>query len=210
MDKSPLKLSVNLYSASLLPKKLRLSFFRLTLVVIILPCIAALYSAMSFMTQQKLEAQLNTATLQQQHLMNEQDALKQRLELHKPAADLVYQLAKTKTKLELTRQLSFKVSNTEQHQSQSYQALLEDLAQTADGSIWLTNIDVDGQHINLTGETQKAAAVPAWIKRLSGTESLADVSFNQLLINREQNNVLHFRINSQIQTEQELSGEGVK
>ena len=199
MDKSPLKLSVNLYSVDLLPKKLRLSFVRLILVAAILPCIAVLYSATSYIKQQELTKKIDKAKSKQQSLVAERESLKQQLEQHKPTQTLVDELAKAHTKFGLTQDLLAQVGDPEQYQSNSYQTLLEDLAQTADGSTWLTNIEVDGNKINLSGETQTAAAVPAWIKRLSQTTSLADLSFEQLIISRDQNNLLQFHVNSQVQ-----------
>ncbi len=197
MGRSPLKLSVNLYSVDLLPVKLRLSFLRLLSVLVTVPCAAALYSGFAYVQQQGLTAELNQADLNLQHLTGEQASLKQKLDQHKPAADMVQRLEHQRTKLRLTQQLLAKAGVSEHRQSGSYQALLTDLAQAADGSTWLTGIEVDGDSVSLSGETQNAAAVPAWIKRLSRTASLADAGFEQLIISRDQNDLLRFEVNSQ-------------
>ncbi len=204
MSQTPLKLSVNLYSKSLLPKKLRLSFYRLISALVLISAASALYSGFSYFEQSKLETQLAKSKAQLESENKQQEALKSSLAQHNPKAELLEQVSQGQHRLALTQKLLTKVGNSSQYQSKSYQMILEDLAQTADGSTWLTHIAVNGEHINLSGETQNASAVPAWIKRLSETRSLAGKGFNQLLVNRGDNNLLQFEVNSKAQTEGEV------
>ncbi|MBM7073086.1 PilN domain-containing protein [Shewanella sp. 202IG2-18] len=197
MSQTPLKLSINLYSSELLPKKLKLSFARLTAALVLVPLISGLYFVVNYIEKVEVQSQIAHANQLKQQLTQKQDTLKKQLELHKPTQALLGEVANTRQRLELTQKLISNVGNSDQFQSKSYQVLLEDLAATADGSTWLTHIIVEGKKVNLTGQTQQAAAVPAWIKRLGKTSALAGVSFNQLLVSRNQDNVLQFQINSQ-------------
>ncbi|RYV03461.1 hypothetical protein SOPP22_04135 [Shewanella sp. OPT22] len=197
MSQTPLKLSINLYSSELLPKKLRLSFARLIAALVLVPLISGLYFVVNYIEKVDVQSQIVHANQLKQQLTQKQDTLKKQLELHKPTKALLDEVAISRQRLELTQKLISKVGNSDQFQSKSYQVLLEDLAATADGSTWLTHIIVEDQKVDLTGETQQAAAVPAWIKRLGKTSALAGVSFNQLIVNRNRDNVLQFQINSQ-------------
>lgn len=73
-------------------------------------------------------------------------------------------------------------TKTDQHQSQSYAALLRALSKQSINGLWITglNIDQDAQNLSISGRTLDADLVPKFITRLRAEPALKGKTFTDL------------------------------
>ncbi|MCL1050057.1 fimbrial assembly protein [Shewanella abyssi] len=195
-----MKLRVNLYSESLFPAELGLSFLRLNqvlvgLVLVLLLSSAIAYGLVSSLASEKAELQQTKATLDRQKTELEADLAK-RL----PSASLVAEVELKAQQLALKQMLMGKLSQQEALTSFGYSPLLTDLASVADRSIWLNRIQVNENRYIFEGYTSSPQSVPNWIDRLKTTTTLRGHAFASMTMSLGEDQPLAFKLTSDVET----------
>lgn len=191
-----MKLRVNLYSESLFPAELRLSFLRLKqvlvgLVLILLFGSALAYGFVSSLESEKRELQQSKALLDEQKAELEDEIAKRQ-----PSAPLVAEVELKAQQLELKQMLMGKLSQQEELTSYGYSPLMTDLASVADRSIWLNRIQVNENRYIFEGYTSNPQSVPNWIDRLKTTTTLKGHAFASMTMSLGEDQPLAFKLTS--------------
>ncbi|MCL1057120.1 fimbrial assembly protein [Shewanella gelidimarina] len=196
-----MKLRVNLYSESLFPAEVRLSFLRLNqvlvgLVLILLLSSALAYGFVSSLESEKDELQHAKATLDERKLELEDELAKRQ-----PSPSLVAEVELKAQQLELKQMLIGKLSQQEALTSFGYSPLMTDLASVADRSIWLNRIQVNENRYIFEGYTSSPQSVPNWIDRLKTTTTLKGHAFASMTMSLGEDKPLAFKLTSDADTE---------
>lgn len=198
-----MKTRVNLYSASLLPVKLLVSFNHLINSLIALLILASLVGATIYSFTLSLTA--DNADLQKtaQQLNSQKAELEAALSARKPNQQLVKQVELLAQQVELKRLLLTKLDQQEALTSFGYSQLFKDLANVSEPHLWLNRISVVENRFIFEGYTDKPHYVPLWVDKLSGTETLQGHAFATMTMDRGDNQPLSFRLTSQLDIEEE-------
>lgn len=107
------------------------------------------------------------------------------------------------TKIDLiAQQIEFKLillgelNQREELTSSGYSALMKDLAQVANNSLWLSRFQVESDDFVFEGFTSTPHSVPLWIDRLKMTETLKEQRFASMTMSRGENQPLLFTLTS--------------
>ncbi|QQX79725.1 PilN domain-containing protein [Shewanella sp. KX20019] len=195
-----MKLRVNLYSESLFPAEIRLSFLRLNqllagLVLVLLLSSAVAYGLVSSLQSEKGALQQTKTTLDRQKTELEGELAKRQ-----PSAALVAEVELKAQQLELKQMLMGKLSQQEALTSFGYSPLMTDLASVADRSIWLKRIQVNENRYIFEGYTSSPQSVPNWIDRLKTTTTLKGHAFASMTMSLGENQPLAFKLTSDAET----------
>ncbi|MCG9695474.1 PilN domain-containing protein [Shewanella sp. Isolate11] len=190
------KLRVNLFSESLLPAKLRLSFARLCqgallLLIVMLSANLVSYVFVSDLTQQK--AQLSIQNKEHNRIKNQ---LEQQVINRKASSVLVAEVDLLTQQLELKRRLLGELGNVQKMTSLGYSSLLTDLATVADNKIWLNRIYVVDGRFEFEGFSSDPLSVPLWVDRLQQVKTLKGQHFSTLTMSRGEGEPLSFVLRS--------------
>ena len=189
-----MKLRVNLYSESLFPTELRLSFLRLNQVLAGLVIVLLLGSAVAYGVVSSLESEKNELQ-HAKRLLDEQKAeLEDEIAKRKPSATLVAEVELKAQQLELKQMLIGKLSQQEELTSYGYSPLMTDLASVADRSIWLNRIQVNENRYIFEGYTSNPQSVPNWIDRLKTTTTLKGHAFASMTMSLGEDQPLAFKL----------------
>lgn len=191
-----MKSRVNLYSDSLLPPELRLSFLHFTRVaaLILLFFVAAI--GISYRLVTVIESQKSVLTQKKRVLDSEKQLLEAQLAKRVPNPALVAEVDLKARQLELKQMLLGKLSQKEALTSQGYSPLMKDLARVADSSIWLSHIQVNENRFIFEGFSSSPQSVPNWIDRLKNTTTLKGHAFASMTMNRGEDTPLSFKLTS--------------
>lgn len=191
-----MKLRVNLYSATLFPPELRLSFLKLNkaLLVIIIGLLCA--SALVLLLNSSLESDKTQLMQTKQTLDSEKKDLEAALAKRGPSEALVEEVNLKSQQLELKQKLFAKLNQQEVLTSYGYSPLMTDLASVADSSIWLERIQVSEQSYIFEGFTSSPESVPLWVERLKNTTTLKGHAFASMTMNLGENQPLAFKLTS--------------
>ncbi len=192
------KLRVNLFSESLLPPKLRLSFARLclgALALLILMLVANLigYVCVNDLTEQKKA--LSQVKQEQTKIKNQ---LEQQVINYKASAGLVEEVELLSQQVELKRRLLGELGSLQQATSVGYSSLLTDLATVANNKVWLQRIYVNEGQFEFEGFSSDPFSVPLWVDRLKHVETLKGQNFSTLTMSRGEDKPLSFILRSQV------------
>ncbi|WP_133405657.1 PilN domain-containing protein [Parashewanella tropica] len=190
------KTRVNLLSEDLLPKRLKLSLPRLLSAFAVILSLSVGLSVILWAKDDALSAKMQLLQNQSQQIQAQQKQLEQQLALHQPDQALAQEIELKRKQLDIKHKMIAELNNDSKLQSRSFDAMLEDLARVADGSSWLTDIEVHEGKLKLSGETLSAQSVPAWIQRLSQTHSFAGQKFSDLQLQRDEKGVIHFHLST--------------
>ncbi|RLV59052.1 hypothetical protein D5018_14260 [Parashewanella curva] len=191
-----LKTRVNLLSEDLLPKRLGLSLPRLLWAFVVILIVSAVLSVLLWERDDALSKKMQLLQSQNQQIQAQQKQLEQQLTLHQPDPALAQEIELKRKQLDIKHKMIAELNNDSKLQSRSFDAMLEDLAKVADGSAWLTDIEVYEGKLKLSGETLSAQSVPAWIQRLSQTHSFSGQKFSDLQLQRDEKGVIHFHLST--------------
>ena len=110
------------------------------------------------------------------------------------------QLEQLRAQLAQRQALLQDLQQREAKQTSGFASLLQTLAETHDQRLWLTTFSVKGDHLQLTGETLNAAAVPAWLSRLQAKPPIQGLRFAGLHMQRvdAKPGVLAFSLNPEL------------
>ncbi|MGB0892853.1 MAG: PilN domain-containing protein [Parashewanella sp.] len=183
-----MKNRINLYSESLLPQKLRLSFTRLLTLCVLLGLVLAASAA--YLNHQLEQLNQSVAVAEQLKIANQSqvDLFEQELGALMPSPKLVEQVELRQKQLKVKDQLISKLSDRNDIRSKSYLGLLTDLAKSTNGDIWLTQFSENEDKLLLKGRTRNPAAVPHWIDNLRHTQSFSGRSFGAIRLSRVKDN----------------------
>lgn len=190
------KTRINLYSSSLLPPRLRLSFTRLQAVAGVLLLLGGVLIGLGWWQQQSLAKQLVEINAQRQQLDVEKQQLEAQLAKRQPSAELVIELERRTQERELKRMLLTELGQRERMTSKGFAPVLQELAQVSDGSVWLSRIKLEDDLLEFEGFGQYPQSLPRWIDKLKQTESLRGRSFASMTMAREPGQPLGFILTS--------------
>ncbi|ABO22258.1 PilN domain-containing protein [Shewanella loihica] len=196
------KLRVNLFTASLLPPRLRLSFRRLLqlgfgLFVLLLAANLLAYLHLGSLEADKHQLLSDKAAFDQQKAQLEQAIAKR-----SASQALVQQVDLLSQQVELKRLLLGELSHVETLTSKGYSPLLTGLARVTDDQLWLSRIQVQEDQFVFEGFSAAPNAVPLWLARLQGVEPLKGQTFSTLTMNRGEKQPLGFVLRSKRDEEQ--------
>ncbi|WP_394389672.1 PilN domain-containing protein [Shewanella woodyi] len=191
-----MKTRVNLYSESLLPAELRLSFRRIVTGIIAILLLFSFSSIFTYMLVLDLEADNRELTTQKSSLEIEKRGLEAEIAQRSPDAKLVAKVDLLAQQIELKRMLLGELSQREALTSKGYSPLMKDLARVANSSIWLNRFQVEGDNFIFEGYTATPHSVPLWVDRLKMTETLKGQAFASMTMNRGEDKPLSFTLAS--------------
>ncbi|MGX9461680.1 PilN domain-containing protein [Shewanella sp. A14] len=197
-----IKTSVNLYSADLLPKKQKLTLFRMILVLTIFcGCSAVLYGVGLWHTDE-LQALTQLENSKKSSLNSQKSNLEQQIAARKPNADLVAKVELEQQRLDMKTMLKDELSQRNTLISKGYSSMLTDLAAVADANVWLSHITVEqqngiAQRIEFEGYGRNPQSIPLWIDKLKNTLTLKGYAFSAMTMDRGEGQPLAFKLISQ-------------
>ncbi|MFT5235371.1 MAG: Tfp pilus assembly protein PilN [Shewanella sp.] len=196
-----IKTRINLYSESLFPPELRLSFNKMVIGLMILLVLSFVGSTVSYVLVLELESEHVELTSKKNILEQDKTKLEAQIAQHAPDVNLVSKVDLFTQQIELKRMLLGELTQREALTSQGYSPLMEDLARVANSSIWLNRFQVEKDNFIFEGFTASAHSVPLWVDRLKMTETLKGQAFASMTMNRGENQPLSFTLTSTAQTE---------
>ena len=196
-----MKTRINLYSESLLPPELRLSFNRMAIGLMVLLVLSIVGSTLSYVLVLGLESDHAELASTKNSLEREKTDLEAKIALRKPDAKLVAKVDLFAQQIELKQMLLGELSQREALTSHGYSPLMEDLARVANASIWLNRFQVEEDNFVFEGFTASAHSVPLWVDRLKMTETLKGQAFASMTMNRGDDQPLSFTLTTTAQTE---------
>ena len=110
----------------------------------------------------------------------------------------------------LKKRIVNELSGRETQKSSGYSELMLDLARVHQQGIWLTQIRLDGANIRIEGGASNSSAVPQWVNKLSDASFFSGAEFAQARMFRDEEQQLHFVLNSRIEGPTENNGERVE
>jgi Tfp pilus assembly protein PilN len=188
------KTRVNLFSAELLPAKLRLSFARTIIISLVLLLLGGGILISIWWQQQQINQRLQTVQQQNNVLEQQKDSLQQALAKHQPAVTLQAKVSQMTQEQQLKTLLLNELTKREQFKSSGFTNMLQELAAVADGSVWLSHIRLAPESLLFEGYTLKPENVPNWVVRLGDTDSFKGKAFAAMTMNRGEQPPLAFRL----------------
>ncbi|QSX40471.1 PilN domain-containing protein [Shewanella cyperi] len=191
------KTRINLYDRSLLPLRQRLTLAALgrTVALVLLLGIGAM--GLVYWQQLQLQGQLRMAEQRKQQLDSDKQLQEQALARHKADPALIHQVELEAAQLELKQRLLSELGLRTQLASQGFAPLLQELAEAADGSLWLDGILAEEGRYRFSGYTLKPAHVPQWVERLKQSNTLRGQSFAAMTMSRGEDKPLGFVLTSE-------------
>ncbi|SQH74902.1 conserved protein of unknown function [Shewanella benthica] len=197
-----LKTRVNLYSDTLLPQVQRLSFKRLTRVLVFMLVLFAMANSASYILVSGLEADKRVLAKQKISLDKQKKSLEVAMGKRAPDAKLVEQVDLLTQQIELKQMLMGELSQREALTSHGYSMLFKDLARVANSNIWLNRIRVENNEFIFEGFSSAPNSVPLWVERLKSTETLKGHAFAFLSMSRGEGKPLAFTLTSKAEIEE--------
>ncbi|MCL1146451.1 PilN domain-containing protein [Shewanella marinintestina] len=191
-----MKLRVNLYSETLFPPELRLSFSRLTKASAALVVGLLLATMLVFALNSSLESDKKQLMAEKQRLDLQKQNLEAALAARGPNKTLVAEVELKAQQLELKQQLFGKLSQQEVLTSYGYSPLMTDLASVANSQIWLNRIQVNENRYIFEGFTASPESVPLWVERLKTTTTLKGHAFASMTMSLGEGQPLGFKLTS--------------
>jgi Tfp pilus assembly protein PilN len=193
-----MKSRVNLYSASLLPAKLRLTFTRLSLALAATVLLSLLAVALLSWESQQLMDQIYLAQSQADELNDEKARLELEIAARKPSQALVDKLQLAEQRLSLKQGLKGELLQRNAVVNPGYSQLLTELASVSDTSIWLSRISVREGVYEFEGFGQAPQNIPQWIERLKSSQILTGYAFSSMTLDRGEGLPLAFKLSSKL------------
>ncbi len=190
------KLRVNLFTASLLPPRLRLSFMRLLQLGFGLFVLLLAANLLAYLHLGSLEADKHRLLSDKAAFDQQKAQLEQAIAKRSASQALVQQVDLLSQQVELKRLLLGELSHVETLTSKGYSPLLTGLARVTDDQLWLSRIQVQEDQFVFEGFSAAPNAVPLWLARLQGVEPLKGQAFSTLTMNRGDKQPLGFVLRS--------------
>lgn len=191
------KLTINLYTQALRPKREYLSLLNLSIAVLLLLVLLLLMRIQvawqdHSLAQQREQTQYEMNQVQQQISELAERARSQRVDQALQAH--VEQLERDVRGLQT---LSGAVLQSAALDDALYAPLLRDLSAIHQPGLWLEHIENNQGRLILKGYTEHSGHLPRWMGRFSSVASLAGKQFAVVALESDDNNVLRFEVRSQ-------------
>lgn len=191
-----LKTRVNLYSSSLLPVKVALSFARLGTLVLLMLLLVSLLGGLLYSNQSQIQWKLESATREQAMLLEQKQTLEAQVARHQPDAVLVAQVEAKEQQIAFKHLMLSGLGDDKETKSLGYASLLAELASVADDNSWLSRIRVEDDRFQFEGYARHPQSVPQWIARLKTLHSLKGHGFAAMTMARDEGRPLAFTLTS--------------
>lgn len=201
------KTRINLFSQSLLPPKLLLSFKQVNILSSTVIIFALLAFGTSYWFLNQTQAELELVRAEKRQLDQSKSQLEQELNARVPDQKLVQRANLEQQQLDLKRLLLGELSKREALTSQGYSQLFTELAQVSDSSVWLERIQVKDQDYKFQGYSQHPESVPLWLEKLKLTETFKGQAFATMSMNRGEGEPLAFVLTSSLEGISDSGGE---
>ncbi len=181
---------INLFPASMRPKKDPLDWRHLQLYVFVLVTVMAIVYVWQWSTLQKQSQELTTARLNQQQLNNKLSELKASV----PAGEkqrLENELKREKERLALLRESQNLYLQNVGDERRGFYGAMAAIANNAGREISIERILIQGKtrQLSLAGQANKAEFVPEYLRALQGEPALSGASFSELELSRNAGNI---------------------
>jgi Tfp pilus assembly protein PilN len=193
-----MKSRINLYSASLLPPKLRLTFTRLSLALAATVLLSLMFAAFLTWESQNLMAQIYLTQSQADELNDEKARLEREIAARKPSQNLVDKFQLAEQRLRLKQGLKGELLQRNAVVNPGYSQLLTELASVSDSSSWLSRISVREGVYEFEGFGQTPQSIPQWIERLKSSQILTGYAFSSMTLDRGEGSPLAFKLSSKL------------
>lgn len=188
--------AVNFYQDHLKPKKERPSLnmvatvWGAAVVIMLLSFAIVKFQSMQLKEQNKLAEQ------QSSELSRQLSELKQKQAKYLPSADKVAAVARLKKEL-VSKQASLDaIGKFDDAQQVGYSGVMDSLSKLARRDISLKEIDINESSLNVKGLARDANVIPTWIAQFKQEVSLTGRSFEQLMIGRDEQDIVTFELKS--------------
>lgn len=196
-----IKSRVNLYSATLLPPELRLTFAKLMTYVAGLALLCMFAGAYGYWQLGQSEQALQQDSQQKQQLEQQKAALEAQIAVRKPDPALVARVELESQQLELKQLLISELALRSALTSRGFAPVLKDLAQVSDASVWLSRIMINEQNVMFEGFADHPKSIPLWVGKLKTTSTLKGQAFSSMTMDRGEDKPLAFTLTSEILVE---------
>lgn len=196
-----MKSRVNLYSATLLPPKQRLTFATLMVYTLGLLLLCMIVGAYSYWQLNQSEFALQQARAQKQRFDQQKLELEAQIAARKPDPALVARVDLESQQLALKQLLISELTVRGALTSRGFGPVLKDLARVSDTSVWLSHIDIDEQHFMFEGFADHPQSIPLWIGKLKTTSTLKGQAFSSMTMDRGEAKPLAFTLTSKAPVE---------
>lgn len=192
-----IKSRVNLYSATLLPPELRLTFAKLMTYVAGLVLLCILVGAYGYWQLGQSEQALQQASQQKQQLEQQKAVLEAQIAARKPDPALVARVELESQQLELKQLLISELALRSALTSRGFAPVLKDLAQVSDARVWLSRIVINEQNVMFEGFADHPQSIPLWVGKLKTTNTLKGQAFSSMTMDRGDDKPLAFTLTSE-------------
>jgi Tfp pilus assembly protein PilN len=193
-----MKSRINLYSASLLPPKLRLTFTRLSLALAATVLLSLMFAAFLSWESQNLMAHIHLTQSQADELNDEKARLEREIAARKPSQNLVNKFQLAEQRLRLKQGLKGELLQRNAVVNPGYSQLLTELASVSDSSSWLSRISVREGVYEFEGFGQTPQSIPQWVERLKSSQILTGYAFSSMTLDRGEGLPLAFKLSSKL------------
>ncbi|WP_434340372.1 PilN domain-containing protein [Motilimonas cestriensis] len=189
-----MKTRINLYTQEFVPQRVWLSLPQMVSVWALILLLILLSSTWLNYRQQEMQALARQSTADLTLQQTQLSALQAKLAQHKSSPRLQKLLQQQQAELSVKQKLLAAVGRNETFKNAGFAGVLTDLARVNDPDIRVTEIKVADGQISLGGISYSNSAVPRWIGRFKGTQTLAGQEFAELKVVRNEQQEMVFEL----------------
>lgn len=189
--------SVNLYPEHLKPKRDYFTFSVVTGVWGATALILLLVYAFTYWQIKTVDSQLAEVNVQSQQLRQQLSEMQSRLNKHKPSSEKQAAIERLKVKIRAQEASLAAISRYDTSLQTGHSAMMLSLAKLGRNDISLTEIQIEGSHLDVRGLARTANAVPNWINQFKQETTLVGRSFDKVRIGRNDDDVIMFELKTQ-------------
>lgn len=192
-----MKNRVEFYTEEFKPRKLWVSFrqFSWSCVALFMVYLGAWGASQLHLEQQRKTLQTLSAQIDAAKRHREQLVLQE--EQYASDPNLIKQLEQISSEVEAKKFLLTQLRGRSSEQQRGFGSLLRDLARITPPSIALTSMRVNQMDMELTGYALSGTDVPQWVNSFSQADSLSNLGFSDLVLQRDENGQLFFMLRTQ-------------
>lgn len=197
-----MKRRVNLFNASLLPKKQRLSLTNLAIVLVV--TLVGLVAGQVFLGQQidRNQDLISDYERQNKRMQSQIETLSEQVAARKPDQSLAQQIELLTRQSQALTELADELDNRSVMANPGFSNLMRDLAEASDNQVWLQHFKLAEEGVSMKGMAQTADAVPNWLHQLGQKPSLQGQSLSEFRLTGELNGPFSFAIGHELKEPQ--------
>lgn len=193
-----MKRSINFYQHSLKPKHDPLPLALMVKIIagscVLLVLVLLLLNWRLAATQEQLLGQQHKA----QTLRQEVDALNKQLSQHRDVSGLEKKLQNLQKKVHYRLQLVDYLNQRSGSEALNYSEFMADLARYHNAQLWLTDIRVAAQHLQVQGQTSEPGVIAPWLSGLQQSPFFAGREFSVLEFEK-QDELRNFKVSTELE-----------